>query len=59
MFSFLVYPLWTAVEASIMPTAPFVPYWVVAQREETDLQALKSLMQGELAEFDEEIEGAA
>ena len=41
-----------------MPTAPFVPYWVVAQREETDLQALKSLMQGELAEFDEEIEGA-
>ncbi|MBQ9739102.1 MAG: type IV secretory system conjugative DNA transfer family protein [Alphaproteobacteria bacterium] len=42
-----------------MPTAPFVPYWVVAQREETDLQALKSLMQGELAEFDEEIEGAA
>ena len=37
-----------------MPTAPFVPYWIVAQREETDLQALKTLMQGELAEFEEE-----
>ena len=41
-----------------MPTAPFVPYWVVAQREETDMQALKSLMQNELAEFDEQMDEA-
>ena len=41
-----------------MPTAPFVPYWIVAQREETDLQALKTLMKGELAEFEEELESA-
>lgn len=39
-----------------IPTAPFVPYWVVAQREETDLAALKTLMQGELAEFEEQLE---
>lgn len=39
-----------------LPTAPFVPYWVVAQREETDMQALKTLMQGELADFEELLE---
>lgn len=37
-----------------IPTAPFVPYWVVAQREETDLAALKALMQGEIADFEEQ-----
>ena len=37
-----------------MPTAPFVPYWVVAQREDTDMDALKSMMQGDLLELEEE-----
>ncbi|MGN1063602.1 MAG: type IV secretory system conjugative DNA transfer family protein [Alphaproteobacteria bacterium] len=40
-----------------MPTAPFVPYWIVAQREETDLAALKALMKDEIADFEEQIEG--
>lgn len=39
-----------------IPTAPFVPYWVVAQREETDLAALKALMQGEIENFEEQVE---
>lgn len=39
-----------------LPTAPFVPYWVVAQREETDLAALKALMQGEIENFEEQVE---
>ncbi len=39
-----------------MPTAPFVPYWVVAQREETDLKELKSRLQGDLIELEEEVE---
>lgn len=39
-----------------LPTAPFVPYWVVAQREETDLVALKALMQSDAIEIEEDIE---
>ncbi len=34
-----------------IPTAPFVPYWIVAQREETDENAMKTLMQKELEEL--------
>ena len=37
-----------------LPTAPFVPYWVVAQREETDMAALKALMQEDLIELEED-----
>ena len=37
-----------------IPTAPFVPYWVVAQREETDMAALKALMQEDLIELEED-----
>ena len=37
-----------------MPTAPFVPYWVVAQREDTDMDALKSMMQNDILELEEE-----
>lgn len=36
-----------------MPPSPFVPYWVVAQREEVDMQALKTLMKNELVELDD------
>ncbi len=36
-----------------LPTAPFVPYWVVAQREETDMAALKSMLQGDMIELEE------
>lgn len=39
-----------------LPTAPFVPYWIVAQREETDMAALKSLMQGDIFDIEEDIE---
>lgn len=35
-----------------MPAAPFVPYWVVAQREEVDMQALKALMKNDLIELE-------
>ncbi|MDY6407760.1 MAG: type IV secretory system conjugative DNA transfer family protein, partial [Pseudomonadota bacterium] len=39
-----------------MPTAPFVPYWIVAQREDTDMDALKSMIQGDILEIEEENE---
>ena len=35
-----------------IPPSPFVPYWIVAQREDTDLETLKALMQEELADLD-------
>jgi len=37
-----------------IPTAPFVPYWVVAQREETDMAALKALMNEDIIDLEEE-----
>ncbi len=39
-----------------LPTAPFVPYWIVAQREETDMAALQSLMQGDILDIEEDID---
>ena len=39
-----------------LPAAPFVPYWIVAQREETDMAALKSLMQGDILDIEEDID---
>ena len=43
-----------ALNPCSMPTAPFVPYWVVAQREDTDMDALKSMVQGDILELEEE-----
>jgi type IV secretion system protein VirD4 len=40
-----------------LPTAPFVPYWIVAQREETDLNALKALMKTDILDIEEEKKG--
>lgn len=37
-----------------LKTAPFVPYWIVAQREEADMSALKAMVQGDIVELDEE-----
>ena len=37
-----------------MPTAPFVPYWIVAQREESDMAALKSMLQNDMIDLEEE-----
>ncbi|MDR2901642.1 MAG: type IV secretory system conjugative DNA transfer family protein [Lactobacillales bacterium] len=39
-----------------IPPSPFVPYWIVAQREEVDVDALKSMVKGNLLEL-EELEG--
>ncbi|MBQ7413731.1 MAG: type IV secretory system conjugative DNA transfer family protein [Alphaproteobacteria bacterium] len=39
-----------------LPTAPFVPYWVVAQREETDMAALRALMQNDMLELEDDDE---
>ena len=36
-----------------MPPAPFVPYWIVAQRENTDLDALSGSLKGDLIEIEE------
>ena len=36
-----------------MPPAPFVPYWIVAQRENTDLDALSSSLKEDLIEIEE------
>ncbi len=41
-----------------MGASPWVPYWVVAQREETDMQALKTLMKEQLGVLTEELEDA-
>lgn len=41
-----------------MGASPWVPYWVVAQREDTDIQALKILMQGQIEEIEEQVKGA-
>ena len=35
-----------------LPPSPFVPHWIVAQRESTDLDALASSLQEEIAELD-------
>lgn len=40
-----------------MPASPFVPYWIVAQREETDLNALKALMQTDILDIEEDKKG--
>ncbi len=40
-----------------MGASPWVPYWVVAQREDTDIQALKTLMQGQLDDIEEQVKG--
>ncbi len=40
-----------------MGASPWVPYWVVAQREDTDLQALKTLMQGQLDDIEAKVKG--
>lgn len=36
-----------------IPTAPFVPYWIVAQREETDMSVLKSRLEKDLIDLEE------
>ncbi len=41
-----------------MGASPWVPYWVVAQREDTDMQALKTLMQGQLDDIEGKVKGA-
>ncbi len=41
-----------------MGASPWVPYWIVAQRENTDLQALKAMMQGNIEDLDEELKRA-
>lgn len=38
-----------------MGASPWVPYWVVAQREDTDIQALKTLMQGQLDDIEKQV----
>lgn len=35
-----------------LPASPFVPYWIVAQRENTDLEALESSLNAELSELE-------
>lgn len=40
-----------------LPAAPFVPYWIVAQREETDINALKAIMQTDILDIEEEQKG--
>ncbi len=35
-----------------LPASPFVPYWIVAQRETTDLDALANSLQEEIIEVD-------
>lgn len=40
-----------------IPPSPFVPYWVVAQREDTDVNALQGLI--DIAEDEENEEDAA
>ena len=37
----------------MLPASPFVPYWIVAQRENTDLDALANSLQEEIVEVDE------
>ena len=41
-----------------MGASPWVPYWIVAQREDTDIQALKILMQGQLEDIEKQVKGA-
>ncbi len=41
-----------------MGASPWVPYWVVAQREDTDIQALKMLMQGQIEDIEDQVKGA-
>ncbi len=36
-----------------LPRAPFVPYWIVAQRENTDLDSLANSLQEEIYELEE------
>lgn len=36
-----------------LPAAPFVPYWIVAQRENTDLDTLANSLQEEIYEMEE------
>ena len=36
-----------------LPASPFVPYWIVAQRENTDLDALSSSLKEDLIEIEE------
>ena len=41
-----------------MGASPWVPYWIVAQRENTDMQTLKILMKGQIDDLDEEVKNA-
>ena len=41
-----------------MGASPWVPYWIVAQRENTDIQTLKIIMKGQIDDLDEELKGA-
>ena len=36
-----------------IPTAPYVPYWIVAQREENDMSILKSRLEKDLIDLEE------
>ena len=36
-----------------LPRSPFVPYWIVAQREDTDLDSLANSLQEEIYELEE------
>lgn len=47
----------TMQKKAAMPASPWVPYWIIAQREDTDLETLKVLLQDELRELDIVIEG--
>ena len=35
-----------------LPCAPYVPYWIVAQRESTDLDALSNYLEEDLTELE-------
>lgn len=39
-----------------LPAAPFVPYWIVAQREESDLKELKKRLNNDMIELESEDE---
>ena len=41
-----------------MGASPWVPYWIVAQRENTDMQTLKILMKGQIDDLEEEVTNA-
>lgn len=40
-----------------MGASPWVPYWVVAQREDTDIQMLKTMMQGQIEDIEKKVKG--